>query len=74
VVLRWSPSNDDVGVAGYEAFRGDSLVSGAIDTRASESGLRAGTKYWHAVFVRENDRSSYAFHPSYGSGRVCRRC
>jgi len=49
VVLRWSPSSDDVGVAGYEAFRGDALVSGAIDTRASESGLRAGTKYCYVV-------------------------
>lgn len=49
VALRWSPSKDDVGVAGYEVFRGDTLVSSPADARASESGLRAGTRYCYAV-------------------------
>ena len=49
VVLSWSPATDDVGVAGYEIFRGDTVAVRTSGTRAGDTGLQAGTTYCYRI-------------------------
>jgi chitodextrinase len=49
VNLSWSPSTDNVGVAGYQIFRNGAQVATSSETSYSDSGLMASTTYTHAV-------------------------
>jgi chitodextrinase len=65
--IRWSPSTDEVGVAGYELFRERSSVAvtdGA--TEAADVGLRPGRQYCY--YVRAHDEAG---NVSAASRRAC---
>jgi chitodextrinase len=50
VDLDWSPSTDEIGVAGYELKRGEKVVAGAQTGLAfPDGGLRPGTEYCWAL-------------------------
>lgn len=51
--LSWSASTDNVGVTGYEVFRGTTSIGTTTSTSISVSGLTAGTTY--AMKVRARD-------------------
>jgi poly(beta-D-mannuronate) lyase len=47
--LTWTASTDNVGVTGYDVFRGGSLVGSTATTSYSDSGLSASTTYSYTV-------------------------
>lgn len=49
VFVAWDPSTDDVGVAGYEVYRGAALVAKVTATRAREHRLEASHEYCYTV-------------------------
>ena len=53
VALRWSAASDDVGTVSYEVVRDERVVAAGAGTEATESGLRAGTRYCFAVRARD---------------------
>jgi chitinase len=53
VSLSWGASSDNVGVTGYQVFRGGSLVSTVTGTTATDTGLAAGTSYSYTVKARD---------------------
>ena len=60
VFVAWDPSTDDVGVAGYEVYRGTSLVAKVTATRAREHRLEPTHEYCYTVraFDAAGNRSS----------------
>ena len=52
IVLTWSASTDNVGVANYYLFRGNSKyrLLGPVTTY-TDTGLTAGTKYTYKVYA-----------------------
>jgi chitodextrinase len=63
VSVGWSPSVDDVGVAGYELWRGDVLVSRSPSITWLETGLGAASEYCYQLRAFDaagnvSDRSS----------------
>ena len=62
VKLAWSPSTDDVGVAGYEVLRGEQTVAKTEGPSATESDLKAGTA--HCYVVRAFDAAGNRSAPS----------
>jgi cellulose 1,4-beta-cellobiosidase len=49
VSLKWSPSTDNVGVAGYDVYRGSTLAGTTTGTSFTDSGLTASTQYSYTV-------------------------
>ncbi|MEE4546351.1 RICIN domain-containing protein [Streptomyces sp. V4-01] len=49
VALNWSASTDNVGVTGYQVFRGSTQVGTATGTSYTDSGLSASTSYAYTV-------------------------
>jgi len=47
--LSWTASTDNVGVTGYQIFRGGSQISTATATTYSDTGLTASTTYTYSV-------------------------
>ncbi|GAA1968026.1 GH12 family glycosyl hydrolase domain-containing protein [Catenulispora subtropica] len=47
--LSWSPSSDDVGVAGYRVYRDGSQVGSTAGTSFTDTGLSASTQYTYKV-------------------------
>jgi chitodextrinase len=47
--LSWSPSTDNVGVAGYRVYRNGSQVGTTTGTSYTDSGLSASTQYTYTV-------------------------
>lgn len=47
--LIWSPSADNVGVAGYQVYRNGAKIGTTTATSYSDTGLAAGTTYTYAV-------------------------
>jgi chitodextrinase len=45
VDLSWTPSTDNVGVAGYRVYRDGALVGSSATTAYADMGLQAGTSY-----------------------------
>jgi len=45
VDLSWTPSTDNVGVAGYRIYRNGALVGSSATTAYADTGLQAGTGY-----------------------------
>lgn len=46
VAIAWAPSRDDVGVVGYEVFRGTARVAEVRETAATESGVPTAEHCW----------------------------
>ncbi|MBI5105704.1 MAG: hypothetical protein HZB46_12120 [Solirubrobacterales bacterium] len=49
VALVWSPSRDDVGVAGYRVFRDGQLVASPAATQHTDAGLANGQSYTYGI-------------------------
>ncbi|WP_339314231.1 discoidin domain-containing protein [Paenibacillus sp. FSL R10-2734] len=53
VNLSWTASTDNVGVTGYEIYRGGSLVGNTVTTSYSDTGLTAATAYSYTVKAKD---------------------
>jgi cellulose 1,4-beta-cellobiosidase len=53
VSLSWTASTDNVGVTGYDVYRGATLAGSATATTFTDSGLAAGTSYPYTVRARD---------------------
>ncbi|MGW2395228.1 glycoside hydrolase family 6 protein [Kitasatospora sp. NPDC001664] len=53
VTLGWTASTDDVGVTGYQVFRGGVQVGTSTSTSYTDSGLSASTAYAYTVKARD---------------------
>ncbi|MEV0198160.1 glycosyl hydrolase family 18 protein [Nonomuraea sp. NPDC050691] len=53
VSLAWSASTDNVGVTGYDVYRGSSRVATVAGTSYTDSGLAASTSYTYTVRARD---------------------
>ncbi|MEV6983327.1 glycosyl hydrolase family 18 protein [Sphaerisporangium sp. NPDC051017] len=53
VSLAWDASTDNVGVTGYNVYRGGNLVTTATGTSYTDSGLSANTAYSYTVRARD---------------------
>jgi chitodextrinase len=51
IVLSWSPSTDNVGVAGYKILRNGVVVGTTASTTYTDSGLLANTNYSYTVIA-----------------------
>jgi chitodextrinase len=51
VGLDWSPSSDNVGVAGYRIYRNDTKVGTALGTSYQDTGLKPGTSYRYRLIA-----------------------
>lgn len=49
VSLSWSAATDNVGVSGYNVYRGNTLVTSTIGTSYTDSGLGVNTSYTYRV-------------------------
>ncbi|MFI6291580.1 cellulase family glycosylhydrolase [Nonomuraea sp. NPDC050790] len=53
VSLAWNASTDNVGVSGYDVYRGSTLVNTATGTTFTDTGLTANTSYTYTVRARD---------------------
>ncbi|WP_158880464.1 cellulose binding domain-containing protein [Amycolatopsis anabasis] len=53
VSLAWNASTDNVGVAGYDVYRGDTVVTSATGTSVTVGGLAPATEYSFSVKARD---------------------
>ncbi|MFI9561382.1 glycosyl hydrolase family 18 protein [Nonomuraea endophytica] len=53
VSLAWNASTDNVGVTGYEIYRGSTLVTTVTGTTHTDTGLTANTAYTYTVRARD---------------------
>ncbi|NBE99937.1 chitinase [Nonomuraea sp. KC401] len=53
VSLAWNASTDNVGVTGYEVYRGGTLVSTVTGTTHTDAGLSPETRYSYTVRARD---------------------
>ena len=53
VSLAWTASTDNVGVTGYDVFRGTTKVATATTTSYTDTGLTASTAYTYTVKARD---------------------
>src|SRR6266511_2092055 len=53
VSLAWTASTDNVGVTGYDVFRGSTKVATATGTSFTDTGLNASTTYTYTVKARD---------------------
>ncbi|MEN3533686.1 glycosyl hydrolase family 18 protein [Microbispora sp. ZYX-F-249] len=53
VSLAWNASADDVGVTGYQVYRGSQLVTTVTGTAYTDGGLASGTTYAYTVRARD---------------------
>ncbi|MFD8009735.1 discoidin domain-containing protein [Streptomyces sp. NPDC058955] len=51
--LAWNAATDDVGVTGYEVYRGTTLVATVAGTTHTDTGLAAATPYSYTVRARD---------------------
>ncbi|MCD1260434.1 fibronectin type III domain-containing protein [Paenibacillus athensensis] len=53
ISLAWNASTDNVGVTGYDVYRGGSLVGSVTGTSYTNTGLSAGTTYSYTVKAKD---------------------
>ncbi|MFY4723068.1 endo-1,4-beta-xylanase [Streptomyces sp. LaBMicrA B280] len=53
VSLKWSASSDNVGVTGYDVYRGPTKVGSSTSTSYTDSGLSASTAYSYTVRAKD---------------------
>ncbi|MEV4555448.1 glycoside hydrolase family 6 protein [Kitasatospora sp. NPDC049285] len=53
VALTWSASTDNVGVTGYNVYRGGTLVASTTGTSYTDTGLSASTAYSYTVKAKD---------------------
>ena len=59
--LLWSPSSDNVGVAGYRVYRNDTRVGTVAGTSYQDTGLQPGTSYRYHVIAYDSAGNSSPF-------------
>ncbi|MCW7540548.1 glycosyl hydrolase family 18 protein [Aquabacterium sp. A7-Y] len=65
ITLRWNASSDaGSGVAGYDVYRGGSLVASPTGTSHTDTGLRPGTSYSYTVRARDKAGNASAQSPA----------
>ncbi len=60
VTLNWTASTDNVGVTGYEIYRGSTLAGSSTATTYTDTGLTAGTAYSYTVKAKDGAGNSSA--------------
>ncbi|MFC4102323.1 glycosyl hydrolase [Paenibacillus xanthanilyticus] len=53
VTLTWNASTDNVGVTGYDVYRGGALVGSTASTSYTDNGLAAGTAYSYTLRAKD---------------------
>ncbi|WP_304413446.1 fibronectin type III domain-containing protein, partial [Cellulomonas sp. A375-1] len=53
VALSWTASTDNVGVVGYDVYRGTTKVGSATGTTYTDTGLTAATAYSYTVRAKD---------------------
>ena len=53
VSLTWTASTDNVGVTGYDIYRGSTLAGTTATTSFTDTGLTASTQYTYTVKARD---------------------
>ncbi|WP_164472811.1 DUF4832 domain-containing protein [Cohnella candidum] len=53
ITLDWSASTDNVGVTGYEVYRGGTYVGTSTTTAFTDTGLSSGTSYSYTVKAKD---------------------
>jgi chitodextrinase len=53
ITLSWTASTDNVGVAGYQVYRGSTLVGSPTGTTYTDTGLTASTAYTYTVTAKD---------------------
>lgn len=61
IQVAWSASTDNVGVTGYEVYRGGALVGTATGTTYTDTGLAAATAYTYTVKAKDAAGNLSAF-------------
>ena len=51
--LSWTASTDNVGVTGYEVYRGTTLIKTVTGTSTSDTTVAAGTTYGYTVKAKD---------------------
>jgi chitodextrinase len=51
--LSWNDSSDNIGVTGYDVYRGNNLVATVATTSFGDTGLSASTSYSYSVIARD---------------------
>jgi len=54
ISLKWNASTDNIGVSGYDIFRGSSLVGSTASLSYTDSGLTANTAYSYTVKAKDS--------------------
>jgi serine/threonine protein kinase/chitodextrinase len=60
VVLAWSPSHDNVGVAGYDVFRGNQRIASVVSPNYTDRGLTADSTYRYSVRAFDTSNNASA--------------
>ncbi len=63
ILLAWTASTDDVGVAGYNVYRDGSKIAASATPSYSDSGLTNGTSYCYQVEAYDASGKLSAKHP-----------
>lgn len=53
ITLSWTASTDNVGVSGYDVYRGSQLVGSTATTSYTDTGLAANTSYTYTVKAKD---------------------
>ncbi|CAH1200505.1 hypothetical protein PAECIP111893_01402 [Paenibacillus plantiphilus] len=64
VSLSWTASTDNVGVTGYEVYRGTALVGTTAATTYTDTGLTAATAYSYSVLAKDAADNKSAKSPA----------
>ncbi len=59
--LTWEASTDNVGVTGYDVYRGNTMIATVAGTRYQATGLTAGTEYSFRVKAKDAAGNESAF-------------
>ncbi len=60
IVLAWSASQDNVGVAGYEVYRNGDLIANAVQSSHTDVGLSPATSYTYRVRAFDTSNNASA--------------
>jgi eukaryotic-like serine/threonine-protein kinase len=64
ITLAWTPSHDDVGVAGYNVYRGGTLVGSATAPVFTDTGLAGATAYSYTVRAYDTSNNTSVDSPA----------
>jgi chitodextrinase len=71
LTVTWNASTDNVGVTGYDVYRGGTKVATVTSTSSAQSGLVCGTSYSFGVVARDAAGNSSSQASSQASTSAC---